>query len=92
MLCSANVHHEEAKRLSDFLGIPLTECLGKYLGHRVIHRGMNVVGHKELIERVHGRLEGWKIKFLSRAGRLMLAQSVLSSLPIFQVQLEKLPS
>src|SRR3954467_9520345 len=91
MLCSANVPHAEAKRLSERLGIPLTDHLGKYLGHRVLHKGRNTEGHKELVERVHKRLDGWKVKCLSRAGRLTLARSVLSSLPIFQMQIEKLP-
>lgn len=92
MLCSTNVHPLEVKRLSELLGVPLTESLGKYLGHRALYKGINVEGHKELVECVQGRLEGWKIKCLSRAGRLTLAQSVLTSLPIFQMQLEKLPT
>lgn len=32
MLCSPNVPEEEARRLSAFLGVPLTLKLGKYLG------------------------------------------------------------
>lgn len=45
-----------------------------------------------MVERVHSRLEGWKVRCLSRAGKLTLAQSVLTWLPIFQMQLERLPS
>lgn len=92
MLCSANISSLEAKMLSELLEIPLTASLGKYLGHRILHRGRNVEGHRELVEFVQGRLKGWKIKCLSRARRLTLAQSVLSSLPIFQMQLEQLLS
>lgn len=92
MFCSANVDADEARRLSALVGIPLTENLGKYLGHRMLHRGRNKDGLKELVEKVYRRLEGWKLKCLSRAGRLTLAKSVLASLPIFQMQLEKLPA
>lgn len=37
------------------------------------------------------KLDGWRTRCLSRARRITLAQSVLSSLPIFHMQLEKLP-
>lgn len=92
MLFSGNIEETEAKRLSELMGIPITAKLGKYLGHHVRHHGRNGEGHKELVERVNGRLEGWKTRCLSRAGRIMLAKSVMSSLPIFQMQLERLPT
>lgn len=44
----------------------------------------------ELLKQVQAKFEWWKLNFLSRAGRLTLAQSVLWSLPIFNMQLERL--
>lgn len=38
------------------------------------------------------RLEGWKLKCLSRAVRITMAKSVLNSIPIFHMQLEKMPT
>ncbi|KAJ4771274.1 RNA-directed DNA polymerase (reverse transcriptase)-related family protein [Rhynchospora pubera] len=45
-----------------------------------------------LIEKVESKLAGWKNKLLSRAGRLTLVCSVLSSIPIFFMSVFKLPS
>lgn len=73
ILFSANVDAAEAKRLSDLLGVSATDCLGKYLGHHVLHRGRNSEGHKALVDRVQSKLDGWKTKCLSKASRLTLA-------------------
>lgn len=37
-------------------------------------------------------LEGWKTKVLSRARRVTLVKSVLNSIPMFYMQLEKFPA
>lgn len=92
MLCSQNVPAEDARRLSSKMGIPLAVHLVKYLGHHIPYKGRNMDANKALLEQVHGRLEGWKSRCISRAGRLTLAQSVLGSLPVFQMQMEKLPN
>lgn len=62
MLCSSNVPVREAVRLSSLLGVPLTKSFGKYLGHHVLHKGRNGDAHRALVENVHSRLEGWKLK------------------------------
>lgn len=92
MLCSPCVSDQDAIRTSTSLEIPLTKELGKYLGHRLIHHGNNCDAHKELMQRISNRLEGWKMKCLSRTRHLTLVQSVISSIPMFHMQLEKLPS
>lgn len=38
-----------------------------------------------LIEKVEGRLQGWQSRLLSRGGRLLLTQTVLSSIPIYHM-------
>lgn len=74
------------------LGIPLSKEIGRYLGHHLVHLGNNRDAHKELLKRVNGSLEGWKTKILSREGGIMLAQSVLSSIPLFHMQIKRLLS
>ncbi|KAJ1692355.1 hypothetical protein LUZ63_009053 [Rhynchospora breviuscula] len=63
----------------NYLGLPLTQ-----------HRP----GRQEfqpLIDKMQSKLEGWKSALLSRAGRLVLANAVLSSIPVFYMSVFRLP-
>ena len=53
----------------------------KYLGINFKFRGNKVVGFQFLIKKLNSKLQGWKAKFLSQAGRTTLISSVLLSLP-----------
>lgn len=74
MFCSPNIPVLEAERLNASLGIPLKKKIERYLGHIIVQDGKNRERHKELLQRVHARFEGWKLNCLSRAGRLTLAR------------------
>lgn len=89
---SSNVQDEEADRLSRVMRIPRTRKVGKYLGHHITVDDKNRERHKELLQRVYNRIEGWKLRLLSRTGRITLAKSVVGSMPIFNMQIECLPS
>lgn len=75
---SRNVEEAEANILSSLAGLPLT----KYLGIPYIHGRITNIMYKQVLERVKSRLEGWKTKYLSFAGRKLLLQSVLSTIPL----------
>ncbi|XP_028804491.1 uncharacterized protein LOC114759480 [Neltuma alba] len=49
-------------------------------------------GHKYIIDKVQHKLSGWKASSLSLAGRITLAQSVLSSIPLYTMQTTRLPA
>lgn len=91
MFISPNILEVEAERLSVKMGIPRRKEIGKYLGHFIVQDDKNKDRHKELLQRVHSKVDGWKLNCLSKARRITLAQSVLGSLPIFNMQLERLP-
>ena len=44
-----------------------------------------------LIDKIKSKLAGWQVNCLSMASRITLASSVLFSMPIYNMLLEKLP-
>ncbi|GKC17938.1 RNA-directed DNA polymerase, eukaryota, reverse transcriptase zinc-binding domain protein [Tanacetum coccineum] len=55
----------------------------KYLGIPLVSKKINVNDCKILIEVIHNRINDWKNKNLSFAGRLLLISSVLASLQVY---------
>nr|GEW26151.1 hypothetical protein [Tanacetum cinerariifolium] len=55
----------------------------EYLGVPLVSSGLIIRDCKELIEKVQNRVDNWKNKLLSIAGRLQLIQSVVGSLHVF---------
>ncbi|WVZ83331.1 hypothetical protein U9M48_030492 [Paspalum notatum var. saurae] len=77
-------------------GLPLSEILqsfpgkvtsfpGKYLGLPLHYRQLRKVEVQPLLDKINGRLAGWKGKLLSKAGRETLVKTVLSSQPIYHL-------
>nr|GEW62149.1 hypothetical protein [Tanacetum cinerariifolium] len=62
---------EEGSLSVKYLGVPLVSS-------RLVYRDC-----KELIEKVESRINDWKNKSLSKAGRLQLVQSVISSMHVY---------
>lgn len=57
----------------------------KYLGISMTHRRLRNSEWHSVIDRFEKRLSSWKSKLLSSGGRLVLINSVFSSLPIFMM-------
>lgn len=89
---SPNFPDQTTRRLSSLLDIKRTLEMGKYLGHYIQHDGRNSGASNILVERIWLKLDGWKPKCLSRAGRLTLAKTVINGMGSFQMQALKLPS
>ncbi|KAL2532641.1 Uncharacterized protein Adt_05992 [Abeliophyllum distichum] len=62
-----------------YLGVPL------FKGHRKIFL------YDDLIQKVRSRISGWASRLLSPGGRITLIRSVLSSLPLYLLQILKPP-
>ncbi|XP_019162021.1 PREDICTED: uncharacterized protein LOC109158590 [Ipomoea nil] len=88
---SKNTSTDLAAEISTALNIPETKDLGRYLGVPSIHGRITQSTHGSLIERVAARLEGWKTKTLTFAGRVTLAKSVISAMPTYTMQSMWLP-
>lgn len=79
---SKNVDSDVAIDIANRLNLDKTDNLGNYLGVQSDHGRMSKQHFSGLLERIKGRLEGWKTRTLSLAGRVTLAKSVLNSIPI----------
>jgi hypothetical protein len=55
------------------------------------HRKLNNKDWKMVEERIEKRLSSWKAKYLSIGRRLVLINSVLSSLPMFMLSFFEIP-
>lgn len=91
LFVSANVQKSLAMALCNISGIPLTEDLGRYLGVSFIHDRVTNDLYTSVVERVAARLYGWKMKYLTLAGRQVLTQSVLSAIPLYSMQSTLIP-
>ncbi|XP_075649704.1 uncharacterized protein LOC142620183 [Castanea sativa] len=76
---SPNTSPETREELCEVLGIHSTPNLGKYLGFPIKHPGSSTQDFNFVVERVQNKLQGWKASLLSMAGRVVIAQSVLSA-------------
>lgn len=74
------------------LGCKGCSSLGTYLGFDLNHRRPSVYQFRKIVEKVKGKLASWKTKYLSKAGRLTLIKSTLSSMANYQMTCIKLPS
>ncbi|XP_042497584.1 uncharacterized protein LOC122076339 [Macadamia integrifolia] len=68
--------------ISDFLGIAATDLPTKYLGVEIFKGRVKNSHLLPLLDKIKGRLAGWKGKILSMARRIELVKSVISGIPI----------
>ena len=66
------------------MGIKSSNRKEKYLGIPMASGKDRKFATKEIIDKVKQRLQGWKMKTLSQAGRTTLITSGASSLPSYQ--------
>ena len=88
---SPNVNRSDREDLCTCLGLHSTPNLGKYLGFPLKHPSYSNRDFNFVLERVQGKLGGWKAHSLSFAGRVVLTQSVLALIPTYVMQRVMLP-
>ena len=64
----------------------------KYLGYYIKHIGYRVCDWNWLVHKYEKRICLWTHKLLSLGGRLILVQSVLSSIPVYWLGLAPIPA
>lgn len=66
--------------------------IGKYLRFPLSRNRQSRDTFHYVIEQVHSRLSAWKANCLSMARRITLAKSVLSTIPLFPMQVARVPT
>ena len=88
---SQGVEEQKKEVISTISGKPTTKNMGTYLGTSSIHGRITVGSYQLIDDRIGSRLEGWKTKHIALAGRNTLAQSILTSIPLYHMQAALVP-
>ncbi|KAK6119349.1 hypothetical protein DH2020_046910 [Rehmannia glutinosa] len=91
ILFSPNTQEDIQASISQLLNIPVVSSHGKYLGLPSVIGANKKQVFSSILDRCWSRLQGWKEKQLSQAGRIVLIQSVIQSIPTFAMMCFKLP-
>ena len=93
LFCSPNIPLNIQENLANSLKVKvnLVQCPSKYLGLSFKLRGRSVSDFQDLIDKVQAKLQGWKARLLSQAGRAVLISSVLQSTPLYAMSCFRLP-
>jgi hypothetical protein len=91
LYCSLNLTTQQKTKMAQDLGVKLVSQPSKYLGVNFKLRGNRIADFQDLIHKISSKLQGWKAKLLSQAGRLTLINSVFNSIPICTFSVFKVP-
>ncbi|CAM8982799.1 unnamed protein product [Rhodiola kirilowii] len=90
-VCSRNVHGNFMQHVKDRLGIKMVEAHSNYLGLPMVFGNRKVSLFKTIEEKIMRRIDDWKHKLLSGAGRETLIKAVLQAIPLYAMSCFKVP-
>lgn len=90
-MCSSHIQRSKKDHLSSFSNIRIVEDLGYYLGFPIVEGRVSKNTYKFVAEKIQKRMASWKKRLLNKAGKVCLAKSVTSSIPIYPMQTHFLP-
>lgn len=91
IFCSPNTCDMLKRRIGDLAKIPVTHNMGKYLGIPILQKRVSKNTFAYILENMTRKLASWKTETLSLAGRRVLTQSALASIPVYTMQAMVLP-
>ena len=74
---------EDQESLTQTLQVNLVQNPTKYLGMHFKLKGNRCIDFQFLVDKLQAKLQSWKARLLSQAGRTTLITSVLQSLPLY---------
>ncbi|XP_031120628.1 uncharacterized protein LOC116023758 [Ipomoea triloba] len=84
--CSPNLNAGLRNRIKDILNIPIAANMGHYLGMPILQRRVSRHTFSYVVDKMRKKLATWKASALSMAGRRILVQSSLASVPTYSMQ------
>ena len=91
ILFSSNVTRGRVRGICRRLGIAATTNLSKYLGFPIFHQGRVGNAFSFVVNKMQGKLAGWRSKLLSKAGKLVLVKSFAALVAEYYMQCQSLP-
>jgi hypothetical protein len=91
-LIPVNISAVHAQYFSNILGRKLGSLPIKYLGVSLHWKAPSREIWMDLVNKIHICLQIWKGKFLYLGGRVVLLNSILTSIPLYYLSLFKIPS
>lgn len=88
---SKNVSRRKRAMFTQFSSIGIASGLVKYLGFPFIQGQVKRADFNFIFDKISRRLVDWKNRLLNKAGKLTLARSVMSTIPIYPMQNYWLP-
>ncbi|XP_028778230.1 uncharacterized protein LOC114734750 [Neltuma alba] len=88
---SPKVDRTIKERIRNIAQMKVTAEMGKYLGFPLSTTRKPKESFQYVIDRVQSKLSAWKADSLSLAGRITLAKSVVSYIPLYPMQVALLP-
>ncbi|KAJ3688916.1 hypothetical protein LUZ61_018080 [Rhynchospora tenuis] len=86
-----NLSAPSLNSITSTLQVNTAELPLHYLGLPLTLNKPDRLAYQDIIDKVQRKLAGWRSSLLSRAGRVLLASSVLSSIPVYFMSVFKLP-
>jgi len=92
LIFSKNTRASDKQAVAGILNIPHSAAIGKYLGCSMFMGRPTKDHFQPLLTKALSKLDTWKAKCFSKAGRMILIQSHLESLPSHTMQRFRLPN
>ncbi|KAL9680496.1 hypothetical protein QQ045_018375 [Rhodiola kirilowii] len=91
-VCSKNVTEDCKRMLRENLGVSVVEGHSSYLGLPLVFSNKKAELFRSIEEKTVKRINDWKHKLLSGAGKEVLIKSVLQAIPTYAMTCFKLPT
>ena len=88
---SRNTSEVIQEELKGLLGVPAIKSYEKYLGLPSFVGRQKKAGFKHIKEKIWARMQGWKEKLLSQAGKEIMIKAVVQSIPTYSISVFRLP-